>query len=175
MKFRMRVGAALGAGVMAITGLAVADPAEAFVLTTSGCQQGNVVTYDWSSIEFRLLASGGSVAADLQPDTGLARCPGVFPSAQGAAFSMRINRCVTGSQPISSYRTFTYAARQDIATSVLPGTCFLVGARGTSGINGKVWRSRIIWPQRSFRASRGLEFCEQRSDGRVCPATGALG
>lgn len=143
MRFNKRaLPLAVGAAILTISGVVTAAPANAYSMTSSGCQTGTVTSGDWYSYEARSTEFAGNVAADLSPNTGLSGCSGVFP---GGTLYLRIDGCAAGSSGYT-YRAFTYAGRKDIATGVASGACFLIGEKGTARV-GTAWKARIIWPQ----------------------------
>lgn len=91
----------------------------------------------------RTTSSWGNIALDLNANTGISGCGGVWP---GGTLYVAAARCSNGSR-FSSWREFTYAQRKDIATDVLPNTCYVLTWYGTGGNDGNYFQGRVIWPQ----------------------------
>ncbi len=109
----------------------------------SYCAGGTVRTYAQVGSTQRRTASWGNIALDLNSDTGISGCSGVWP---GGTLYVAAARCSDGSR-FSAWRAFTYPQRKDIATDVLPNTCYRLTWYGTGGNDGNYFQGRVIWPQ----------------------------
>jgi hypothetical protein len=85
----------------------------------------------------------GNIALDLNANTGTSDCNGVWPGGQ---LFVAAAKCNSGGR-FSSWRQYTGPGRMDIATDVLPNTCFVLTWYGTGGNDGNYFQGRVIWSQ----------------------------
>ena len=107
------------------------------------CAGATVRTYVQTGSTQRTTASWGNIALDLNANTGTSDCPGVWPGGQLFVAAAKCN----GGGRFSAWRQYTGQGRMDIATDVLPNTCFVLTWYGTGGNDGNYFQGRVIWPQ----------------------------
>jgi len=135
--------AVLTLATTAATVLSVATPATAAPLPLPGhCAGATVRNATQTGSTQRTTNAYGNIALDLNASTGASDCPGVWPGGQLFVAAAKCN----GAR-FSSWRQYNGPGRMDIATDVLPNTCFRLTWYGTGGNDGNYFQGRVIWPQ----------------------------
>jgi len=150
---RTTKAAALALLATAAMGLSVAQPATAqSTAADTGlgaqalpghCAGATVRTSSQVGSTQRTTSAWGNIALDLNANTGTSDCPGVWP---GGTLYVAAARCRDNAR-FSSWRRYNGPGRMDIATDVLPNTCFKLTWYGAGGNDGNYFQGRVIWPQ----------------------------